>query len=150
MTATHRYFWRNAVFPVEDTGRMRMRVATRTAHTTWRGNIDGRESFNGEIALTTNVVEVASVTKPASGQLTVRVHGHTDDRLGSVIADVGWIPTRATAPVGIINDASTNIAKFEAANRRIYAVWVGAEGSETLYLAAQAPQTYDLVIGHTE
>ena len=148
--ANYRYFWRNAVFPVEDTGTLRMRVATRTAHHTWRGSIDGRESFNGEIALTTNVVEVASVTKPASGQLTVRVHGHTDDRLGSVIADVGWIPTRATAPVGIINDATTNIAKFEAANRRIYAVWVGAEGSETLYLAAQAPQTYDLVIGHTE
>ena len=149
-TATHRYFYRPAYFPLEDTGRLRMRVATRTAHTTWRGSIDGRESFNGEIALTDNVVEVASVTKPASGQLTVRVHGHTDGRLGSIIADVGWIPTRATAPVGIINDATTNIAKFEAANRRIYAVWVGTEANATLYLAAQAEQTYDMVIGHTE
>lgn len=38
-TATHRYFWRSRVFPLDDTGTLRMVQTTRTLHSRWRGQL---------------------------------------------------------------------------------------------------------------
>ena len=150
-TATHRYFYLPLYFPIEDTGRLRLRQSTRTAHHDWLGTVRGEFTlFDGTHVLNNNMRMIDPVVvRPTDGLLEFMANGPATQRIGSAKFRPGWIPVRATIPTGVVNDNTANVGKFEIANRRLYMVWVTVGGEDRLAMSAQAGDTYNMVITHS-
>ena len=59
-TAGHRYFYLPLFFPVEDTGTLRMRKTTRTAHHAWLGTVSVVQKYGYDLGRTSTVRRRAS------------------------------------------------------------------------------------------
>ena len=74
-TAGHRYFYIPRYFPIEDTGTLRLRKTTRTAHHTWLGDVDAIQNNTANSGNTINDIwsgtqtEYDAITSPSNATL---------------------------------------------------------------------------------